>query len=212
VPTFEKPRLTGAVLPGPLHYVAISQPVPGCETYVKMKAHPSFGRELANDGGPDEYCAVRLDKHSVIRGIVYLGKQPIEEQNWMCLIGLPESALNNLAPRFDEGIVPDLPQFLRENWATALYHDRFGEFLAALRGEIEMDDTFRSAMDKLRQSAEYDAGKVSPVDFMNLLPEAKRNLVRTRLLEYVAGNQNHLDMYLVPASTVMKKMEETKLR
>ena len=36
--------------------------------------------------------------------------------------------------------------------------------------------------------------------------------VRTRLLDYVAGNQNHLDMYLVPASTIMKTMEEAKLR
>ena len=132
--------------------------------------------------------------------------------NWACLIGLPESALNNLAPRFDEGIVPDLPKFLRENWSSALYHDRFGEFLNALRAELETDDAFRGAMDKLRDTAEYDAGKLNPVDFMNLLPESKRNLVRTRLLDYVAGNQNHLDMYLVPASAIMKKMEESKLR
>ena len=47
---------------------------------------------------------------------------------------------------------------------------------------------------------------------MNLLPEEKRNLVRQRLLDYVAGNQNQLDMYLVPASNIMKKMEEAKLR
>ena len=47
---------------------------------------------------------------------------------------------------------------------------------------------------------------------MNLLPESKRNIVRTRLLDYVAGNQNHLDMYLVPASSIMRKMEESRLR
>ena len=47
---------------------------------------------------------------------------------------------------------------------------------------------------------------------MNLLPEEKRNLVRTRLLDYVAGNQNQLDMYLVPGSAIMKSMEEAKLR
>ena len=67
-------------------------------------------------------------------------------------------------------------------------------------------------MDKLRQSADYDQGTLSPVDFMNLLPESKRNIVRTRLLDYVAGNQNHLDMYLVPASSIMRKMEESRLR
>jgi len=210
VPTFEKPRVVCALLPGPLHYVSIAQPVPGCETYVKIKAHSSFGRELANDTGPETFCSVRLDKYRVIRAICYLGPEPVEEGNWACLIGMPESALNNLAPRFDEGIVPDLPKFLRENWSTALYHDRFGEFLNALRAELETDDAFTAAMEKLRDSAEYDAGKLNPVDFMNLLPESKRNLVRTRLLDYVAGNQNHLDMYLVPASSIMKKMEEAK--
>jgi len=210
VPTFEKPRIVGAHLPGGLHYVSIAQPLAGCDTYAKIKKHATFGRELVSDKGPDTYCAVRLDKYGVIRAINYLGVEQIEEQNWANLIGLPESALNNLAPRFDEGIVRDLPTFLRENWATALYHDRFGEFLNALRTEIEVDDAFKAAMDKLRRSAEYDAGKLSPVDFMNLLPEGKRNLVRTRLLDFVAGNQNYLDMYLVPSSGIMKKMEEAK--
>ena len=213
VPTFEKPKIVGALLPGPLHYVSIAAPIPGADTYVKLKADKSFGRELVNDGGPEAFCSVRLDKHGVIRSIVYLGAEPVEVSNWAALIGLPEAALNNLAPRFDEGIVPDLPAFLRENWAMALYHDRFTDFLGALRAELDTDDAFKAAMDKLRESAEYDACKLSPVDFMNLLPEAKRNLVRTRLLDYVAGNQNHLDMYLVPASSIMKEMEaSSKLR
>jgi len=65
-------------------------------------------------------------------------------------------------------------------------------------------------MDKLRQRPEFDAGKLSPGDLMNLLPEEKRNLVRTRLLDYVSSNQNQLDMYLVPSSAIMSKMEEGK--
>ena len=48
VPTLDKPRMVGALLPGKLHYVAISQPVPGCDTYTKIKAHSSFGRELVS--------------------------------------------------------------------------------------------------------------------------------------------------------------------
>lgn len=126
----------------------------------------------------------------------------------MRLIGLPEAALNNLAPRYDEGIVTDLPAFLRQNWAVALYHDRFGEFSAALRSELEEDSDFIAAMDKLRAMPEYEKGTLSPVALMNLLPEEKRNLVRTRLLDYVQGNQNQLDMYLVPSSKIMQKMEE----
>ena len=94
----------------------------------------------------------------------------------------------------------------------ALYHDRFGEFMTALRAELATDEAFINAMEVLRTSKQYETGQLAPVDFMNLLPEEKRNLVRTRLLDYVAGNQNQLDMYLVPGSAIMKSMEEAKLR
>jgi len=212
VPTFEKPIVTSAILPGGLQYVAVSHPTPGCETYIKARAHPSFGRELITSDTVDTFCSVRLDSKGVVRAITYLGREPVEVSNWTSLIGLPEAALNNLAPRFDEGIVTDLPAFLRQNWAVALYHDRFGEFNTALRAELATDETFIKAMETLRERPEFDSGKLSPVDFMNLLPEEKRNLVRTRLLDYVAGNQNQLDMYLVPGSAIMRPMEEAKLR
>ena len=212
VPSFAKPLVTTAVLPGGLYYAAVSHPTPGCDTYLKARAHPSFGRELVTDDTPRSYCSVRLDTHNVVRAFTYLGKEPIEAIHWASLIGLPEAALNNLAPRFDEGIVPDLPAFLRQNWTVALYHDRFGEFMTALRAELATDEAFINAMEVLRTSKQYETGQLAPVDFMNLLPEEKRNLVRTRLLDYVAGNQNQLDMYLVPGSAIMKSMEEAKLR
>merc|ERR1712054_442186 len=85
----------------------------------------------------------------MIHSIVYLGNQLADEQNWICLIGLPESALNNLASRFDENIVPDLPGFLRQNWAMALYHDRFSDFRMAMRQELEGDDEFIKALSKV---------------------------------------------------------------
>jgi len=212
LPTFTKPKVVAGVLPGPLHYVSIVRPIPGCETYLKMKAHSSFGRQLVTDDNDDNFsfCCVTLDKTGCIQAITYLGLKPVEDTNWACLVGLPESALNNLAPRFDEGVISDLPAFLRQNWAVALYHDRFGEFQGVLRSELEADEGFKEAMDKLRQRPEFDAGKLSPGDLMNLLPEEKRNLVRTRLLDYVSSNQNQLDMYLVPSSAIMSKMEEGK--
>jgi hypothetical protein len=211
-PTYERPVVAAGRLPGGMHYVSIRAPTPGCETYAKLVAHASFGRELVTDDGELSFCSVVLDKHAFVRGITYLGAEPVEEANWAALIGMPEAALNNLAPRFDEGVVGSLPAFLRQNWAVALYHDRFFEFRAALRGELESDADFAAAMDAMRKRPEYESGKLSPVEFMNALPEAKRNLVRTRLLDYVAGNQNQLDMYLVPSSSIMKKMEETKIR
>jgi len=125
----------------------------------------------------------------------------VEEENWACLIGLPETALNNLASRFDENIVPDLPGFLRQNWAMALYHDRFNEFRAVLREEFEDDKDFAEALTTAGGStsscgpASFDVGRS-----LKMLPVSKCDNVRRRLRDYIHANKNHLEMYVAPSS------------
>ena len=213
-PSFTQPRMEGAVLPGGLHYLNVVTPKAGSDRYETIVADATFGRELVWDGGStDSFCAVRLDKRGAVHSLVYLGKEPVETLNWAQLVGLPETAINRLASRFDEKIVPDLPAFLRQTWATALYHDRFGEFRAALRSEMAEDDDFKKVMEAVRASEQLKQGQPLQVaDFIELLPERKRALVHARLLDYTQTNQNHLDMYLVPSAPIMKKMEDTKLR
>lgn len=125
-------------------------------------------------------------------------RQPIEEQNWICLIGLPVTAVNNLSSRFDEGLISDLPSFLRQNWAPALYHDRFGEFRQAVRGELADDEDWRAALQAARPPAEEGKEGVDVGAFLGALPEGKAELVRMRLRDFVQTNKNQLDMYLVP--------------
>ena len=153
---------------------------------------------------------MRLDVHGAVHSIVYLGPTPVAALNWLQLVGLPEAAINRLASRYDEGIVPDLPAFLEQNWAVALYHDRFGEFRAALRLELESDADMQALLDGARPAA-VGGEQLKVADFLAKLPEPKRALVHARLLDYVQTNQSHLDMYLVPSSAIMKKMEDTQL-
>ena len=148
--------------------------------------------------------------HGAVHSIVYLGPTPVAALNWLQLVGLPEAAINRLASRYDEGIVPDLPAFLEQNWAVALYHDRFGEFRAALRLELESDADMQALLDGARPAA-VGGEQLKVADFLAKLPEPKRALVHARLLDYIQTNQSHLDMYLVPSSAIMKKMEDTQL-
>ena len=113
-PKLVKPRVEAAALPGGLHYLHIISPSPAYDSYSAIVSHPTFGRELVSEPGETagldySFCSVRLNHHGIIHSIVYLGSQPVEEQNWACLIGLPETAVNNLASRFDENIIPNLP-------------------------------------------------------------------------------------------------------
>ena len=107
--------------------------------------------------------------------------------------------------------MPDLPAFLQQNWAVALYHDRFSEFQAALRLELESDADMQALLDGARPAA-VSGEQLKVADFLGKLPEPKRALVHARLLDYIQTNQNHLDMYLVPASSIMMEMEQSKLR
>ena len=68
-------------------------------------------------------------------------------------------------------------------------------------------------MNEVKESSDFQQGKaLRAADFVQLLPESKRALVRSRLLDYVQTNQNQLSMYLVPSSAIMKSMEDNKLR
>ena len=104
-----------------------------------------------------------------------------------------------------------LPPFLRENWAAALYHDRFAEFREALRLELAQDDDFKKLHADAKAAAAHTkgggGGGLAAAELVAALPETKRALVRQRLLDYLGTNQNLLDMYLVPSSAIMKKME-----
>jgi hypothetical protein len=48
-------------------------------------------------------------------------------------VGLHENYLNSLTKRYNEGIIPNVVEFLSENWAIALYHEWFGDFCLRLR-------------------------------------------------------------------------------
>jgi len=198
-PNFEKPFAQAATLPGGLYYLHISSPKPARESFSSLMSHPKLGRELVSEPatGSHEYliCAVRLDTQGIIHSIVYLGSQPVEEQNWMCLIGLPETALNNLASRFDENIISDLPSFLRQNWAIALYHDRFSEFRLAIREELEKDEDFVSALSRACSNLENSQEQMDVSVFLSALPPGKHGIVRTRLRDFIHTNKNQLEMY-----------------
>lgn len=79
-PTLVKPQMKAALLPGGLHYLHITSPIPVYDSYSAIISHASFGRELVSEpidatGSDSGFCAVRLNRHGIIHSIVYLGNQ-----------------------------------------------------------------------------------------------------------------------------------------
>lgn len=53
------------------------------------------------------------------------------------MVGLHENYLNELLARWEVKLVEDIPSFLSENWAMALYHDSFSKLVLKLKNVIQ---------------------------------------------------------------------------
>jgi len=179
--------------------------------YDQLVNSPKFGRELIKVNASGDYCCFRLDAYDTIEAITYLGTAPLEVPNVQQLIGLPQMYLNRLVPRFDEFVRENLPQFVRENWAMALFHDRFGDFRQALKAELLEEEAFGAIAADLEAKVDDEEELPSKAELRAAVQASSRQLVEKRLVEYMQTNQNQLFMYLVPSAAVMRQMEDKDL-
>jgi hypothetical protein len=73
----------------------------------------------------------------LIDSVTYMGGEEIVLQSLWSFVGLHESYLNSLTSRYDQKIIPNVVEFLSENWAIALYHEWFGDFCLRMRQSIQ---------------------------------------------------------------------------
>jgi len=69
--------------------------------------------------------------------VTYLGDENLVLQSLWSFVGLHESYLNQLTSRHDAKIIPNVVEFLSENWSMALYHEWFGDFCLRMRQSIK---------------------------------------------------------------------------
>ena len=106
---------------------------------------------------------IYLDRNGFIQTVSYLGRKSLPVSNLLCLFGLHEKYLNRMLSRYQEGIIPDITEYLNENWTLPVYHDRFRLYLeqsrrsfleAALR-----DDRFKDTKDLLVRLRDFSSTK-----------------------------------------------------
>lgn len=190
---YHKPKAIGGTLPGGASIFVVQRP----EAVHSSKPVP-HARELVTD--KEGQCSrVLLDQHSHVSGLFHYGAQ-VEHQNWLTLYGLPETAINRLASRYDEGIVHDLAGMLREEWAMALYHDRFPDLMALLAERLQEDQSVGLVQGRAQQL--LDSGDFKVDLPLRRLVQASGHMElwgRTEWLlkQFLSDNRNHLPMYNV---------------
>lgn len=61
----------------------------------------------------------------MIESVSYLGSEAVAVPSLMSFVGMSVTYLNKITKRNNVGMIPDIAEFLSENWAICLYHELF---------------------------------------------------------------------------------------
>ncbi|TNN18130.1 Cilia- and flagella-associated protein, partial [Schistosoma japonicum] len=204
LPTFQQPKIIGALLPGNISYLHCVQPSSWEPLENSMKDSDS-GRLLVTGMNTKELriFSIYINKYNLIQEITCLSEKEFPGENYIHLFGLHEFLLNHLVSRFDEGLISDFYDYFNETWSLAIYHDRFADFKSEIRtimSTCSQITSNESLVEKLKTIIE-EKDKVSLNDFQELKrlynSEYKKE-VEQRLIKFINYNYNLLSMYAKP--------------
>lgn len=202
VAEFQRARLVRSLLPGNIVFFQSTSPA-----RVVSRKIPE-GRTLLTQSSNEEnfkYFNIHLNGLGFVDHVTVASEASIQDLgNYSCLHGLNEKYLNNLVARYDEGLIADFFAYLREAWATAVFHDRFATLIADLARSVRENPSvdlvaFNATVTKLA-ATDIDVKTAEALKsvraHIELAPTV--TLVRDRLMEYLAFNAYQLPMYARP--------------
>ena len=203
VPKFTAPRGVSGWLPGGFFYARVNQPAiepDGCTTMITGGV---------GEGTVGKYCALKCNPRGVICEFIYLGKEEIEVGNYSKIVGLQEAYLNSAVANYEGGNVEDWIDFFREDWSTAVMHDRFNLLHASLRqmlitdeGAFDVSDMLVRGMEEGKDDETLNTTRRNMVGAGGsmLMPSTKK-LIEASGIEFLRKNKGVLNRFLLPERT-----------
>ena len=139
LPTFFLPKGQGGRIPGGLnyYYIKTTNPLVKKEGEVEEKNRKDLVSDNLGADGKGHFIKFTFNKIGLIDSVTYMGSEDIIVQSLWSFVGLHENYLNRMTSRFEKGLIPNVTEFLSENWAMALYHEWFGEVCLKMRNGIQ---------------------------------------------------------------------------
>ena len=147
----------GCVLPGNLIYYHVrkSEIFSPNETVIKNKWKLNAGDNREDfisdniENGKGQYIRFRFDNNGIIKSVTYLSYEDVNVSSIVSFVGLSENYLNQLGIRLHDNLVPNISEFLSENWAMALYHEWFSEFRYLIKSDLLQNEDMMDLMDEV---------------------------------------------------------------
>lgn len=203
LPEFYMPIAKGGLLPGNLHYYRIHacRRADGQEdTEIASKEQAIVTDTLDTTNGKGHFCRLTLDNFGKVDSISYLGGEELQVESLWSLVGLSETFLNHLYVRWRDGDIPDIVEFLADEWATALFHDRFMDFCHQIKLEMLSQEEVKTIINKALDSVNPKEGLSRKLlaQIRAQLPKDSVKAMQDHLLDYLRENTNHLKTYFLP--------------
>lgn len=145
---------------------------------------------------PGCYLKFSFNTFGIIESITYLGRLKINFNSIMSLVGLHENYLNELLSRYELKLVQDIPEFLSENWAMALFHDNFSKLVIRLKSVIQDQDIEGIVNTAINNNLSLDRKTLKTL--IGNISEGTQQKVELEILNFLNENRNHLPYYFIP--------------
>ena len=211
IPILSMPIGIGAYLPSNLIYYYVKRNdyyKPKSTVYVDKNRNDLVSDNIKEEIDPitkklqlkGQFLSFSLDNNGLVDSVSYLGSEYVSVSSLVSFIGLSESYLNQLQSRLAEGLIPNISEFLSENWAMTLYHEWFSGFRHLVKNDMCQNKIIGELLKKTGNIAK-EGGFLE----RELLKEMKEKVpkeviqeIKQATVEFLRNNQNHLPMYFVP--------------
>ena len=142
------------------------------------------------------YLSFSFNIFGIIDSVVYLGKKQIDYRALVSLVGLHETYLDKLLNRFEGDLIKDIPEFLSENWALALYHDKFSQLVISLKAILHEKDIFEIVSDVVGKEKPLDRVVIN--ELLEQVGKRTKSKIEYEIVNFLNENRNHLPFYYIP--------------
>lgn len=204
LPLFYIPSGLGAVLPNNLIYYHIKTTNPISNAPEKDNREPlicdNLLGSLEKGQAKGHWIKFAFNSIGLIDSVTYMGSDEVVLQSLWSFVGLHENYLNSLTSRHKNGIIPNVVEFLSENWAIALYHEWFGDFClrmrTAVRGLGDVQQILHEAFEESKKGQGLERDYLNKI--RTKLDDKTVRMIEDETLEFIKTNMNHLPMYYIP--------------
>lgn len=204
IPYFYLPKGKGGILPNDYYYYHIVSPTYAAPKALreKKKNRPDVVSDTISKDASGKVTGHLLrftfNSYGIIESVTYLSKEPVVVQSLRSFVGLSETYLNKLTTRMKAGVIPDIAEFLSENWAMALYHDWFAEFCLNLKNAVKanISGVLEEVQKLTEEGKSLTRNKIEALK--KKIPVQVKKMIQEDTLKYIRAHINHLPMYYIP--------------